>query len=522
MEIRGGARRVRFGECLLDEGRGVLVAPGGAETVLRPKTFELLALMLANAGRVVTRAEILDAVWRDVHVTDDSITQCVVELRKAMGEGGAALLKTLPRRGYLLQAEVAFDSAVPPPAQQPALSRRADDRPSIVVLPFRMAANDPQDAYFADGIIEGIVHVLSGLDGLFVLSRGSALAFAQTSLDPRAAGRELGVRYVLQGGVRRAGGRLRVTTELSETERGTILRTDRYDGSEADLFEMQDRIAEQAAGVILPQVKAEELARAMRKPPANLSAYDLVLRALDCIQKLTPASFKEARELLARAMAADPDHALAYTHLAWLLVLSIAQGWSDDVAADSATAERMAAEALQRDPHDALAMTLSGFVTAYIQRDYRSSRRMLEQATQTSPSCALAWTYGAAIRCWYEPGQDAVAWAERGLRLAPQDPFTFLHEHILSQAHYTADNYEDAVAWSKRSIASNPSHAVSWRVLMVALVALDRVEEAEAAGREMMALSPGFRLASFAARTPFHGAALETYVTRLRIAGLPD
>ena len=246
-------RRLRFGHCVLDEGLGSLTAPDGACTVLRPKTFELLRFLLAQAGRVVPREEILDAIWPGIFVTDDSITQCVVEIRKAMGQGGAGLLKTIPRRGYLLQAEVIEDA--PAGAAPALLSSRAEDRPSIAVLPFRKEASDPQEAYFADGIIEGIVHVLSGLERILVISRGSALAVAEATVDPRQVGRALGVRYVLYGGVRRAGERLRISTELSEAETGAIIRNDRYDGEAGDLFALQDRIAEQVIATIAPQVR---------------------------------------------------------------------------------------------------------------------------------------------------------------------------------------------------------------------------------------------------------------------------
>jgi TolB-like protein/Tfp pilus assembly protein PilF len=523
MEIRGGARKVRFGECLLDKGRGVLVAPGGAETVLRPKTLDLLHLLLANPGRVVPRAEILDTVWPGVFVTDDSITQCVVELRKAMGAVGAATLRTLPRRGYLLQAAVAEEAPAAPPAPAPAaISRRADDRPSLAVLPFRATATDPQDAYFADGIIEGIVHVLSGLDGLFVISRGSALAFAQTSLDPRAAGSELGVRYVLYGGVRRAGGRLRVTTELSETERGTILRTDRYDGVEADLFDMQDRIAEQVAGLILPQVKAEELARAMRKPPNSLTAYDYVLRALDKMRQLDRSAYDEARELFEQAIAAEPGHALAYSHLAWWHALRLAQGWTTDSRETAVIAGRLATAALEREPSDAMALAARGYAVAYVEHDFAAGLQLLDRAVAISPSFALAWCFGAAIRCWLEQAEAAVAAAERALRLAPHDPFAFLYQHIMAQACFTAGDVEQAAAWARSSDALNARHAPNLRVLAAAECALGRREAASNAVARLLSVEPGFSLAAFAARTPVRGAARDRLLTLLRGAGAPE
>jgi TolB-like protein len=520
MNVRGTARRVRFGRLVLDEGRGALVAPDGAETVLRPKTFELLRLLLDNAGRVVPRAEILDTVWPGLFVTDDSITQCVVELRRAMGAEAGALLRTLPRRGYMLEATVTTEAA--PLAAAPLLSVRADDRPSIAVLPFRMAAMPPGEAYFADGIIEGIVHVLAGLDGLFVVSRGSALAFAQHSLDPRAAGQELGVRYVLQGGVRRAGGRLRVTTELSETERGTILRADQLDGEDSDLFEMQDRIAERVAAAILPQLKAEELARVMRKPPNSLTGYDLVLRALHQARFSEREANAGAEALLREALAAEPGYATALSYLALLRMVAVSEGWAADARAATAEAATHAAAAVAANPADPLALAVRGHTISYLDHDYGAAMRLLEQAMRLGPSCAWAWGWGSATSGYLGEAKQAIALAERAIRLSPLDPFAYLFEHLLSQAHYLDGDAAAALRWAERSLASNARHAPNQRVLIAALVALGRIEEARAAAAGLLATDPGFRLSAFAARTPLPEPVRGAFCARLREAGLPD
>jgi adenylate cyclase len=514
--------KVRFGCCVLDDGRGTLKAPDGTETVLRPKTLDLLRLMLRNSGRVVARQEILDAVWPNLFVTDDSITQCVVEIRKAMGGGGTDLLKTVPRRGYLMTAEVAVDAAN---GNIPLLTGAATmpvDRPSIAVLPFRKEATDPQEAYFADGIIEGIVHVLSGLERITVVSRGSALALAESTVDPREVGQRLGVRYALYGGVRRAGDKLRITTELSETDTGAIIRSDRYDGDASDIFALQDRIAEQVVATIAPQVRERELARALRKPPSSLTAYDLVLRALDKMRRLDHQGMEEALGLLKQAVEADPSSALPYSYTAWWHSLSIAQGWSENVLQESAVAGTFATAALERDHQDAYALALRGFLLGYMDHDFEGARRLLDRAVAASPSCAMAWSWGAALRCWDGKGEEAIAWAERGLRLAPFDSFTFLHEHLLAQAHYTAGDYESAIGWARNSAASNPHHGANWRLLVAALVAAGRVQEAADAARHVLAGEPGFSLRGFAARTPLKGHLRDLFVARLREAGLPE
>jgi TolB-like protein len=508
------ARNQRLGPCLLDTGRGLLQRADGTETMLRPKSLELLLFLLRNRGRVVGRAEILETVWPKVFVSDDSVTQCIVDIRKALGPSGLALLRTLPRRGYLLEVG---------PEEETATGRlQADGRPSIAVLPFRKDYADPEEAYFADGIIEGIVHVLSGLEQIFVVSRSSSLAVAKTTVEARAAGRELGVGYVLYGGVRRSGNRLRIATELSETEGGAIIRSDRYDGEVAELFDLQDRIALQVITTIAPQVRQHELTRALRKPPASLTAYDLVLKALDRLHRLDHVALDEAAALLRRAVESDPGFALAQTTIAWLHVLRIAQGSTQDIAAEAEAAARAAAIAIEHDRNDAMAKAIRGFVLAYTRHDFAPALRLLDDAVATSPSCALAWSYGAALRCWLDAGVEAVEWAKRGLRLAPHDPFTFLHEHILSQALHGAGEMQEAVIWARRSIASNPHHSPSWRVLAASLVALGEETEAMAAARRMHELEPGFSLRILAARTPLQGTARTTFIDRLRRAGVRD
>lgn len=510
------AGRIRFGACTLDEARGVLCAPDGAESVLRPKTLELLRLLLRNPGRIVARQEILDAVWPNLFVTDDSITQCVVEIRKAMGGGGAAMLKTVPRRGYLLQAEVESDT----PAEA-SRSPLPEDRPSIAVLPFRKDGTDPQEAYFADGVVEGIVHVLSGLERILVISRGSALAVAETTVDPREVGRKLGVRYVLYGGVRRAGERLRITTELSEAETGAVLRSDRYDGETADLFALQDRIAEGAVTTLAPQVREHELARALRKPPSSLTAYDLVLRALDQARRVEPDANARARDLLREALRLDPDSALVRSNLALLHMLDVAEGWATDLVAVHAEAAALAQEAVERDPADPLALAICGHTLSYLRRDYPAARRLLERARHIGPSCAWAWAWSSATAGYSGDEADAVRMAERAIRLSPLDPFLHMFEHLLSQAHYLAGDCEDAVRWALRSAAANPRHAPNQRVLIAALVALGRLDQARIAAARIAEGDPDFRVSAFAARTPLPAGVRETFCERLVQAGLP-
>ncbi|MBR0655489.1 winged helix-turn-helix domain-containing protein [Plastoroseomonas arctica] len=514
-----GSKSMRFGSFTLDTTRGAL-SDGACEVVLRPKTAAVLAHLLLRAGEVVSRSALLDAVWPNLAVSDDSLTQCVSEIRHALRKARPHLLRTLPRRGYLLDAELITEQPITPTPG--ILSPRSDDRPSIAVLPFRQDRGAKINAYFADGIIEGIVHVLSGVDGLLVISRDSALAFADVSLDARAVGKELGVRYVLYGGVRRSGGRLRVSTELTEAASNIILHVDRHEVEIDDLFALQDRIAEQVVAVIVPQLRQHEIGRSLRKPPASLTAYDLVLRALDRMRPMDKASFNDAYGFLELAMRADPHSALPHSYAAWWHTLRVARGWAEDIAADSEAARRLSGAALLRNSRDAFAMALSGFMQGYTEHKFEPARLMLGQAVSISPSCAIAWTWGAALRCWLDEGPEAVRWAERAVRLAPRDDLTFWHEHILAQAYYTNGAFERAEACARASLSANPQFSYSLRTLIASLVALEKPHEAHEIARRLLEREPGFTLGGLLARTPQQGAMRDLYVERLRIAGLPD
>ncbi len=517
-----GVRRVRFssyaiGEHVFEPGRGAVRRLDGAEIVLRPKTAQVLLHLAERAGEVVARDHLMEAVWPGIYVTENGLTQCVAEIRRALG-ADEALLRTLLRRGYVLEAEV---EAEPARSANPA-AVLPKDRPSIAVLPFRKNLLDPADAYFADGIVEGIVHVLSGLERIVVVSRGSALSVAEVTTDPRDVGRRLGVRYMLHGGVQRSARRLRITTELSDCETGAIIRGDRHEGEASDLFALQDRVAAEAVATIAPEVRAQELRRALRKPPGNLTAYDLVLRGLDRFHRLDRACFEEARALFDQAIAADTGFALARTYLAWLHVFCAAQGWSPDPAGDAEASTGLAQEALERDPNDALAMAIRGNVLGYFRHDFANAGRLLDRAVSVSPSCALSWSFGAALRIWLNRAEEAVSWAERALRLAPADPFTFFHEHILSTAHYALGDHETALRLGARAAISNPSHVPNLRTMIGAAVALGRADEAAALARQVLLVAPEFRVSTMARLTPWQGEQKARLLDALRRAGLPE
>jgi adenylate cyclase len=397
-----------------------------------------------------------------------------------------------------------------------------EGRPSVVVLPFREQQGEESGQYFGEGIVDDIIHALAGLRDIFVISRGSTLGFGSGPIDLRKIGRELGVRYVLRGAVSRSRDQLRITTELHDTETGTIVYSDQYDGEIGELFDLQSRIAARVARTIAPHIRERELTRAMRKHPQNMTAYELVLQALGPLYKMDYESFSHAGSLLHRAIALDPGYGPAYSYSAYWHMYRTGQGWSPSPDEDTAEAARKAEAAIDRDASDALAWAINGHVHAFLMRDYEAAEQIFERALEAGPNCAMAWTL-SSVNCGYlGEGEKSVVRAEHGLRLSPLDSHVFWHEHCLAQAYYSNGNYDRAVALGRRALYHNPRVTSNLRCLAASLVAAGQIDEARDVIRQLTALEPGRGVSVFAKRTPLTGDVRQSFIERLRTAGLPD
>jgi TolB-like protein/Tfp pilus assembly protein PilF len=395
-------------------------------------------------------------------------------------------------------------------------------RPSLAVLPFRTLQKDQSDAYFAEGMIDDIIRALGGLKDLLVISRSSTIGFARMPLDVRRVGHELDVRYVLHGSVRRAGNTLRIAVELSESQTGSVIWADRFDGELTDLFDLQDRIALRVATAIAPQLRERELNRALRKHPDSMTAYDLTLQALDRFYRMDRSSIEQARELLEQAIAHDLDYAPAYSHMASLRMRWIGQGWSEDELADRTMAASVARMAIERDRNDALGLAIYGHLQSYLLKDYGVAQEYLERAMAAGPSCAWAWAY-SSLTCGYLGDiATAIARAERAVRLSPIGADSFWLEHYLSQAYYLGGRYDDAIAWGRMSAAHAGANTSNLRCLIASLVAAQEMDEARKIAHQLMRLVPKFRLTTFRTRTPLRGEVRDQFADRLRLAGVPD
>jgi len=396
-----------------------------------------------------------------------------------------------------------------------------EPRPSIAVLPFRkLLTND--DSYFADGIVDNIIQSLAALKDLFVISRGSTLGFGRGSFDMQSVGDALGVRYLLYGSVQRSGDRLRIGTELSDAATGEVIRTAKYDAALDKLFDLQDRIAEEVVTMIAPHIRERELKRALRKHPQNLTAYDLVLQALEPLYRLDYASFSRARGLLQRAIVVDPNFAPAYSYAAWWHSGRIGQSWSNDPAMDSAEAVRLAKAALDRDPDDVLALAVYGHERSYLHKDFEAAIGCFDRGLAASPNSATAWTLKGLTLCFIGDGPGAIRHARQGMRLSPLDQNISFSEHVVGQAYYVNGDYENAVLWSRRAFGRNGRQGSNLRTLISSLVATGQTADVQKLAEQHREVAPDFRILAWAARSPMSQSFIKSRTKRLREAGMPD
>jgi adenylate cyclase len=298
------------------------------------------------------------------------------------------------------------------------------------------------------------------------------------------------------------------------------LRADHYDGNLAELFQLQDRIAEQTLKLIAPHVHERELKRALKKHPQNMTAYDLVLQALEALYRLDYASFSRARGLLQRAMVLDPSYAPAFSYAAWWHSGRISQAWTNNSAMDAAEAMRLAQAALDRDPNDALALAVYGHEQSYLRKEYDLAIDSFDRALTACPNLALAWTLKALTLCFIGDGPSALRCAQQGLRLSPRHQNVGYAEHIVAQAHYVNGDFGEAISWSRRSIAHSDRDTSSLRTLISSLVAVGALEEARSVASQHREIAPQFSIREWAARSSMSESFKKSRSERLRTAGL--
>ncbi|MCC6720372.1 MAG: winged helix-turn-helix domain-containing protein [Acetobacteraceae bacterium] len=525
MDETPGDMVLRFAGITLDGPRGCLSGADGSEIALAPKPFDVLMVLARNAGRTLSKAALLDAVWPGVHVTEDSLFQAVREVRRAISDEAGHVLRTVPRRGYMLDAVVT--ATLPPavtlsPHAPGAILAPPADRPSLVVLPFENMSGDPEQAYFADGMVEEITSALARIRWLFVIARNTAFTYRGRAVDVREVGRALGVRYVLEGSVRRAGGQVRIGCQLVEAASAHHVWSERFDGDMADVFALQDRVAQAVAGAIEPSLRLAEIERARRKPTENLGAYELYLRALPHHYAKTQADNDACLALLRRAITLDPGFSLAKAFLAFSLVQQEIQGWS---AADTQEEGiRLAREALADPADDPATLRCAGQAIAWLAQDRAAGRAALERALALNPNSAQVLGSAGWILNYLGMAGRAVELFDRAMRLSPLDPEMAFFLAGRGFACLMLGQHAEALDAGTRSIPLQPGRITGYRVVIAALHALGRREEARVtAQRYVAANSSGARVFAERIRYLFADEQFNALlIDALRQAGLPE
>ena len=514
----------QFEDFLLDPERRELRR---AETLiaLEPQVFDLLLYLVRNRERVVTRDNLLDAVWNGRVVSESTLTSRINAARRAVNDNGEEqrLIRTIARKGLRFVGEVTELTSTPTapgkPSNVPPTGLPLPDRPAIAVLPFTNMSGETEQDYFSDGISEDIITALSKLRWFFVVARNSSFIYKGRPVHLRQVAEELGVRYVVEGGVRKDGDRVRITAQLNDVATGSHLWAERYDRELADVFAVQDEITEAIVAAIEPQLYAAESFRAQRKPPDSMDAWDLVMRALSHYWRVTRQDHVAAQALLEKAIALDPNYGKALGLLGTSYMFAAHMGWME-MATAMPVAERAARAAIRADDGDAWAHNALGHVHLFARR-FEDSLAEFETALQLNPNFALAQGYYGLALGYCGRWQDADEAARRAIRLSPRDPYAPVYFGIAAYARFLGGDDAEAIRLAQEALRQRSDFVGAHRVLTAAAGMAGHMEIAQAALKELRRAQPNVSLAWIAEFMPVKLAAdRERYLEGFRRAGL--
>ena len=432
---------------------------------------------------------------------------------------GEQQVKNISRPVRVFRAQLGMPKAAVETA--PALA--LPDKPSLAVLPFQNMSGDPEQEYFADGMVEEITTAISRLPWLFVIARNSSFTYKGRVVDVKQVARELGVRYVLEGSVRKAGNRVRITGQLIDATTGNHIWADRFDGALDDIFDLQDRVSSSVVGAIEPKLRQSEIERASRKPTESLDAYDLYLRALAQSYRFSEEGLAQAVSLLRQALAIDPSYAPAAAFVGWCRMFQRVQGWGAVSEAEVAEGVSLARQALEAARDDPEVMWQTAYPLFYFTGETALAEAVLDRALMLNSNAATAWICRGNIHALRNQPEAAMEDLDRAQRLSPFDPFGYVNAWGFAIAHIAAGRFEQAIQWADRALHDQPRFIIAIRAKIVANAHLGRLDEARAECARMLALYPGLTIAAFrASAASFAPEFVERYVTGLRLAGLPE
>jgi TolB-like protein/cytochrome c-type biogenesis protein CcmH/NrfG len=514
----------QFEDFLLDPERRELRRAGELVAV-EPQVFDLINYLVLHRGRVVTRDDLLDAVWNGRLVSESTLSSRINAARRALHDSGEEqrLIRTVARKGLLFVGAVTDTGGGEAQHASAATARFEESgdakRPAIAVLPFTNLSGEAEQEYFSDGISEDMITALSKLRWFLVIARNSSFIYKGKAVLLRQIADELGVRYVVEGSVRKDGERVRIRAQLNDVTTGSHLWGERYDRELADVFAVQDEITEKIVAAIEPTIYAAENFRARRKPPDSMDAWDLVMRALSHYWRVTRQDHVVAQALLEKAIAIDPGYGQALGVLATSYMFTAHMGWMD-MAAAVPPAERAALAAIDADGEDPWAHNALGHVYLFAHR-FEDSLAEFETALRLNPSFALAQGYYGLSLAYSGRWEDADQAARRALRLSPRDPYSAVYMGIAAYAQFLGGHYDEAMHLSREALRQRSDFVGAHRVLAAAAGMAGQADVAGAALRELRRAQPNISLAWIESFMPIkHPADRERYLDGFRRAGL--
>jgi TolB-like protein/Tfp pilus assembly protein PilF len=516
--------RYLFENYALDSDRRELLHHG-APVSLEPQVFDLLVHLVQNRDRVLTKDDLFSAVWNGRFVSESALTTRMNAARTALGDDGQAqrLIRTLRGRGFRFLGEVQ-EAAISDPSATSAesLPLALPDKPSIAVLPFTNMSGDPEQEYFADGIVEDILTALSHVRWLFVIARQSSFSYKGRVVNAKQIGRELGVRYVVEGSVRKMANRVRITAQLIDAGTDAHIWADRYERDLRDIFALQDEITERIVSAIEPTVRAVEVKRALAKPTDSLTAYDCYLRALPYYHSQTREAVIHAEGLLQKAIDLDPQYSEALGTLADCIAVRVSTGWHQSRTQGTAEACEAARRALAVGTDNSTCLSASAFAFAILAHRFEEPCELADRAIDVHPNSTFVRNRAGAVYSNSGDSDRAIAHFEAALRMNPFDnktsTFTFT---VGSAAHFFARRFDESVRWGRRAMAITPDANIARWTTAAALGHLGRTEEARIEIDDIRAKYPGATLERARHASLRHKWMYDLYLDGLRKAGLP-
>lgn len=500
---------------------------GGRSISVQPQVFDLLEYLIRNRTRVVSKDDLIADIWAGRIVSESALTSRINAARTAIGDNGdeQRLIRTAPRKGVrfvgTVREEAPTDSAAPQfETVVPGQRIDAADRPSIAVMPFQNMSGDSEQEYFADGMVEEIITGLSRIKWLSVTSRNSTFIYKDKPVAIKEVVDKLGVRYVLEGGVRKSGNRIRITAQLIDGEADAHLWAEQYDRRLEDVFALQDEITMHVIGAIEPSLRKAEIGRVRRQRPNNLNAYDLILRSLPFVFSHMPKDAAIAIPLLENAVRLQPDYGAAHAFLGWCLHHRFGRVVLREEDRINAVQHAHAAIACGSD--DAAALAVAAHVIRLDERDIATALKLFDRALELSNSNVFALSLSAIALAWMGKAELAIERAERAIRLSPFDSFNFRSHSALAIAYFCLQQHQDAVDAARNAVRYNLNFSISRAVLAAALLRLGRPAEARRAAREVLECEPTFTIRGLALTAEFEPAVFGPLAQAWQELGLPE